>query len=438
MHSKIFSTSATTFFSGFALFISLLLTLASCEEPSYLGLEVLPDDDSFSIHKYSLEDIETSIWKRDSIVGLDNPASLLGEMNDPVFGGLTASFMTQVGIPSFGHDFGTDPVADSLVLYLLVTDFYGDEGTPQEIVVYQLNELISRDKHIYSNFDPMTMDPEPELVTRQIIHPEEGDSIFSIHITSNELKDKLLLAPDSTKQSISQFINYFNGLYVTAETPSGERGFVSTINLNSDISRLTMYYRNDNNPDNVLQYNYIVTESATRVNLFEHDYERAIFYDALGQSETDDSVFYIQGGHGLMSLMDFKHLDIWRDSMIIEPFSLNSARLFLPVDTIAQNTDYYPLPERLFVLDKNEEGELVITNDLRLGDPYFRGDFNSETGEYMINITNWVNSYLTGEQERNYLYLDVRGAGNYPHFGIFRNMNHPKGGLRLELTYTRL
>ena len=436
MRCKIYSSLTAKFLYGFALVFSFLLIFTSCEEPSFIGLEVLPEDDGFNIHKYEDIEIETSTRERDSILGRDYPRSLLGSMDDPVFGGFKASFMTQLGISVVDHDFGPDPIAEELVLYLHLTDLYGQEGVPQKVSVYQLNELIDRERHAYSNFDPMTMSPEPGLVTEHIIDMEEGDSIVAIPIVSQDLQDKLLFAPDSAKQSISQFITYFNGLYVTAEMTNDERGSVHTVNLNSDESRLSLYYKNTDEPDSILQYNYIITENANRINLFEHDYSKARFADVLGQTGTEDSLLYIQGGHGLTGRLDFDHLNAWRDSMSIAPFSLNSASLYLPVN-MDHITDEYPLPDKLLALQMDEEGELVMIDDFRIGENYFGGDFNSETGEYKINITNWVNSYIKKRHESNSIHLAVMNAGFYPNLVMIRNRNHTEGGIRLEIMYTR-
>lgn len=436
MSFKNYTSPPAGFLHVFAFIFSFLLIGTSCEEPSSLGLEVLPDDDSFSIHTSVYTDIETSLWKRDSIVGLNNPVSLLGAMDDPVFGEFSASFMTQVLIASF-HNFGDDPTAESLVLNLHVVGLYGQEGVSQEISVYHLQDHMDKDKHVFSNFDPMTMDPQPVLVTRQVVSVPEGDSIIAVPITNRAIQNTLLNAPDSARQTINDFVKFFKGLYVTAEIPAGDRGFINTVNLNSSLSKLTLYYRNEAFPDSILHYDYPVNESAARINLFKHDYGKAVFSDALGKTETGDSLFYIQGGHGVMSRLDFEHLHVWRDSMQIEPFSLNSAKLHLPVSR-GQDTDDYPLPDKLLLLEKNEEGNMVMIDDLRLGDSYFGGNFNSEKGEYVINITNWVNSYITSKHDRNSIYLDVRGAGNYPHLVTLKNMYHPEGGVRLEMLYTRL
>lgn len=414
----------------FLLFLSFLLTFTSCDDPSFVGLEVQPPGDRFVVNSYRDEMINTSVWEMDSVPALNHSVSLLGVMDDPLFGRLYASFLTQIRIWN-PIDFGSDRVADSLILYLFYSRTYGGNYGPQEITVYEIKEDIDEQTSYYSNFDAEEIIYEPDVLAAHTINPEEGDTLIAIPITSTRFQDKLLFAPDSATVSFAHFLEYFKGVYVKADPVDGD-GSIFTVNLNHPDSKLSLYYRNDT-PDTSFRYDFVINQGIPRVNLFKHDYSEAVFYDVLSQTGTDDSVYYVQGTAGVMGRLDFDFLQTWRDSM---PVSINMARLYLPVDQTAID-EQYPLPNRIALLEKDDEGRLFGTIDLALGDQYFGGTYNSEQGYYEMNITNWVQAFVRGKRTDKSLYVSTRESGTTPNRVVFRNSKHSLGGARLEMIYTR-
>jgi hypothetical protein len=412
------------------LFISIFI-IPSCEEASFIGLEIQPDSDRFYVKDFVHEDISSSVWSTDSIVGTGLSRSLLGELHDPLFGFSKASFLTQVGISSINHNFGPDAQPHSLVLYLRLSGAYGDATAPNNINVYELNEIPKFDSVYYSNLDA-SQKVFPGLLADYTYSPAAGDSIIAIPITNAEFQQKLITAPDSAKQSIGNFITYVKGLYVTASM-TGETGSIHSINLNHDNSRLSLFYTNSDLPDSVRRFNYVITADANKLNMFSQDYSTAVFNDVLGQTSTGDPLFYAQGAGGVVSRLDFESLHSWRDSV---PVSINSARLVLPVEA-TQTSAAFPVPARLTLLERNEEGTLFTISDITLGDDYFGGVYNEELGHYSFNITNFVQSYIQGKRESASLIVSVRDSGIVPNRVVLRGKDHPSGGPRLEITYTK-
>jgi hypothetical protein len=428
LRKRRFNPKANIHISVLLLFSIFIFT--SCEEASFIGLEIQPDTDRFNVNRIVHADINSSVWPRDSIMGSDLSRSLLGEVNDPLFGVSNASFLTQVGISSVNHNFGPDAQPHSLVLYLRLSGTYGDATAPKNINVYELNEVPKFDSVYYSNLD-ISQKIFPELLADFTYSPATGDSIIAIPITNPEFQQKLVNAPDSAKQSISQFITYVKGLYVTASSP-GEIGSVNSINLNHNDSRLSLFYTNSEIPDSILRYNYVITADANKVSMFSHDYSTAVFNDLLGQTNISDPLFYSQGAGGVTSRLDFESLHAWRDSM---PVSINSARLILPVETNTISATF-PAPARLTLLEQNAEGTLFTISDITLGDEYFGGVYNEELGQYSFNITNFIQSYIKGRRDGSSLIVSVRDPGIVPNRVVLRGKDHPSGGPRLEITYT--
>jgi hypothetical protein len=413
------------------LVLSLLL-VSSCEEPSFVGLEVQPDDDRFRVKSVSNHDIRSTFMTRDSLSASGHPRSLLGILQDPVFGRMDASFMTQVSIMNVVN-FGEGPVADSIVLKLFYSPPYGNLQAAQHIEVYEVNQVISPDTTYYSNLDPQEMIYGEQLLGSRTFIQGPQDTIISVHLTDPAFKDKLLFPPDSMVQSVGKFITYMKGLYVTISV-AGETGALFPVNLNSAHSKMTLYYHNTQFPDSTLRYDFVINEGANRLNLFRHDHSTAVFHEQLEQPGTIDSVYYIKGASGLMTRLSFENLHTWRDSM---PVSINSAMLILPVERGDMTAAGFPLPPRLTLLAADQDGQLYGIIDTALGNNYFGGTLNSDAGEYRLNITNWLQNFILREDRENSLYLNVRDAGAVPNRAVLRGRDHPAGGPRIEIVYTR-
>jgi hypothetical protein len=416
--------------------VSLLFLLAfllpSCEEPSFIGLEIQPGDDRFRVRTAEDISVSSSLMLRDSVLAIVHPRSLLGILNDPLFGQTKASFMTQTGIQG-QINFGTNPVAQALVLQLQYTHVYGDPQTPQEFRVYELNEIIDHEFPYHSNMDATEMISGQQPLAVQMVTRAAGDTIITLNLDHDGLGNRLLNAPDTVMRSVSAFIAWFKGLYVTAESAEGT-GAVYSVDLNSLNSRMTLYFRNDDHPDSTLTFHYIINERANRINLFGHDHSEAVFHAQLGQPTPEDSLFYVQGGSGVMSRLDFDDLHHWRDSM---PVTINSARLYLPVAQNRTGQGTFALPPRLAIFEKDANGQFRGILDTALGDNYFGGAYNEETGEYQFNISRWAQRYILEEARSNSIYIAVRNAAIVPNRAVLRGHNHPLGGPRLEITYTR-
>ncbi len=412
--------------------VSSLFILTSCEDPSFVGLEIQPEEDRFRVRTSEETAISSSLWTRDSLPATGFARSVLGVLNDPLFGQAKASFMTQVVHPG-PVNFGNNPVADSLVLHLRYTGTYGDPQAPLNINVFELSEAIDFQRTYYSNHDPSGMIYSQDILASQTIMQATGDTIISVHITNEDFWEKLISPPDdSVYNSGAKFVEYMKGLYLEA-LPAGETGTMLMVNLNDVNTRLSLYYRNTDFPDSTMTFNYVVSEGAN-INLFEHDHSTAVFAGQLGQTGTADTVFYVQGIAGVMGRLDFEQLHAWRDSM---PVSINSARLILPVEGADATAALFPRPPRLTLFERNQEGVLSGTSDILLGDAYFGGAWNAETGEYNIGITTWMQNFILNENISNSLYVSVRDAWAVPNRTVMRNGNHPLGGPRLEITYTR-
>ena len=122
---------------------TLALALASCKKsPDTIGNNLISNDDYFEIYKTDTVEVVCHSYL-DSVSTGNVINVLLGSMNDPVFGGSEAGFYTQFRPSVAGQSFGNNPVLDSLVLQLSVTNYYGDTTVFQTVHAFELSDTLS-------------------------------------------------------------------------------------------------------------------------------------------------------------------------------------------------------------------------------------------------------------------------------------------------------
>ncbi|MFV0269023.1 MAG: DUF4270 family protein, partial [Draconibacterium sp.] len=127
----------------------LLFILGACTDENELGLETLPGRDLINVKTSTVkEDIKAYINNEFGIVANQVDNILLGSFNDPSFGNTTASLAVQCRLNYF-PDFGTNPVVDSMFLYLYYYGLYGDTVTEQTIRVYEMLDDLKADTFTY-------------------------------------------------------------------------------------------------------------------------------------------------------------------------------------------------------------------------------------------------------------------------------------------------
>ena len=121
-----------------AAIILIITALTSCEEQTSIGVEVLPAGDLITTMNTIQGNIRSFTFSEDSIRTDEASKSLLGSFTDSVFGNTTIGFATQFRLYGF-PEFGVNPKADSVKIYLYYRIVYGDTTTYQKFNVYELD-----------------------------------------------------------------------------------------------------------------------------------------------------------------------------------------------------------------------------------------------------------------------------------------------------------
>jgi len=376
---------------------------------------------------------------------------LLGTFNDPIFGKTTADFACQFRLTAY-PDFSNDAQADSLVLYLLYMENYGDTITPQQLKVYKLASDLSFDGKYYQGLEGVT---KGELLADYSYVPKfKLDSLSSTYGSTKEdpkdtviqeiaiklnpsLMNYLMEADTLIWSDNVKFLQYFKGLYVEAGDLS-QGGSIMKIYTLAAGSRMVLHYHNSE--EDSLIYSYTINQSSARVSHYEHDYSTTAFAANLDQEEIQDSLVYLQTTGGLRTKIFIPNLENWRDSGNI---AILQAELIFKVDTIISEPRIYLPPEQLQLAAIDAKGESYWPTDYTFSPLYFGGWYNSVDNTYRFNIAKHMQELIKKKTETTY------SINNYGFYLETTNKNSSyrrmalkgptsKTGIRLKITYSKI
>lgn len=416
-------------FSGITAFM-----MPSCSKrPNQIGADIQPNQGLISLQFSDTVDIIAYSVKDDSVRTDHTGSNLFGSMKDPVFGTTTAGFYTQIRLSTSTHDFGTNPQLDSLVLQLVYAGYYGDTATMQTLRVYELLDSISIDSAYYSNqfrqvgttdFANYQFSPKPN--TPFVMDEDTLTPLIRVRLNdiSPELGNKLLAATKDDLSSNSAFQDYFYGLYVTADAVS-QGGAISYFNLPVNLSRVTIYYRND--AEDSLRYEFYITSTEARYNTYTHlnyaDASPELKNQVLnGDTLLGRNQFYLQAMGGLKTKLKFPGLAQIQqktDGRII----VNEAKLIFTVASV--DTTLYTAPTQLALVRNNNDGTYSVLDDQLQTGSYFGGTYKSSGNNYQFRINRYVQNLLSNDS-LDYdpgLFLFIQGGSAVAHRLILNGIN---------------
>jgi len=390
---------------------SLVIILFSCnsEEDDILGLELI-DVDAFEIEKHTYNTLyseENSYFTvnnfREENIYSSGFLNLLGTYNDLSFGQSDASFYMQVLLPAENIVFNALESDPNIKLELSIPyyGFYGDLTQTLTLKVYEVSESLSlldeADKLITESFDFDNLLLETQINLDEITNEVQwGDSIVSprliLDLSESSLGSKILNATETNLSNDENFKEYLNGLYLKVD--SSNDGAVLYFDTNSQECFLRMNYTNNNNESAVP----VEFPIGSTHNYFIHNYEASELLNLIDDN-VPSSFVYLQSMGGMAAEIDLSFL-------LNEKFNdwvIGKATLNIPVYKDAQ-FDIFSPPTALR-LNEYEDGLNIENDDLSTA------AYNSETEEYNFNITSYIQSIITEDQNPN-LYLGINGINS--------------------------
>ncbi len=156
--------------SSLALLFGLALTFAACDETTdMIGNSLNTNIDGVAVEAATFN-VESRSILADSVLS-NSITGYLGKVKDPESGNyITGDFMTQftclegfsfpekdsvLTVDAEGNNHFGDIKADSCVLRLFYTDFYGDSTQTMKLTAYEMGKSMNEDRNYYSNFSPI-------------------------------------------------------------------------------------------------------------------------------------------------------------------------------------------------------------------------------------------------------------------------------------------
>lgn len=431
----------------FITFIVLMVfAITSCEEQNSIGVEVLPAGDLVSVRN-TIQGTRSYTFSEDSIRTDEPSKSLLGTFTDSLFGNTTIGFGTQFRLYGF-PEFGKNPKADSIQLFLYYRIIYGDTVTRQKFNVYELASSLDPDIRYDQNADLKGMSYS-ELIGEREYKPQirldsaSQDTFYQlINIPIDiSLGEKLINCDSSQMVNNDLFLEYFKGLYIETEKLSGKGGAILSLEAvqdgNFNGSALVLFYSNDSiktasGGDSSLIMPYIISKFSARVNNIEHDYTQAPFYSKLDQEGVQDSLVYVQATGGLKSRIIIDALSSWRDSVNT---AINKAELIFQIDTLASEFRKYPPPTQMLFTVVDSTGAEYLPKDYVFSPSFYGGSLLSDYS-YRFNITQHMQEIIIGNTKNYGFFLTPAKKNNEANRAVIKGSTS-NAGIKLIVTYSK-
>ncbi len=402
-----------------AIFIMAPFVFIACEKPNdLLGLNQVIGGDSTALGKVEFNNIVAYTASIDSLlvalsyddqrlIGGYGGNRMVGSETDGFFGRNQSSFVSQLILNQVDPDFGTNPIIDSVKLFLKYSGAYGDTSKIMDIEVFELDEVLNRDTTFFSNYTPtlgqkigekMGFIPRPN--TKVVIEDNSTESTLKIDMDASYFQTKFADVGDGTFASFASnddLVEYFKGIVVISPSVDASTLYFK---LNDGNSRMVMYFRNDEGDTNDIELNFNQNKTTTPMNfnLFEQDFEGYPSGFDLASLDTINGEIetYVQAMGGVATVVTIPGLD----SLMGQNLIINKAIL----DVHKSNGTGFALspPQRLEIRNFVEGTTTSTIKDFSIGNT-FTGDGAYRTGSlrsgfYRFDITKYVYEVVNGAE----------------------------------------
>lgn len=434
-------------YSGLLLAMIIILYTSACnKKPEQVGLGLQPVSAALSVEFSDTSGLISYSVREDSVRTDINvlQTGMVGHMMDDVFGQTTAEIFSQFRLSENDHDFGEEPVFDSLVLKLAYSGFYGDSLGEQRVKVFRLSEDMDPDTSYYSN---QMIAWDEEILADTIFVPRPSDSLtidgnaMPAHLRiklKNSFGEDIINAGTEKFADNEAWLEYMKGLRITAEPVGGEGG-IMLFDMFAANSEMRIYYKSSDFED-TLSFSFKSNSNCATFTAFDHnDYVDASpelqaqiktpFDTAAGQH-----MFYLQSMGGVKATLRLPNIkDYFTDG---SPVAINEAKLTFHV--YDDGSELAP-PPQLAIAMIDEEGDYVPLPDATESSGYYGGGISDGDNAYFFRISRFMQQVLTGETPNYPLVLIISGASFRANRLILHGPDEMTNGdqrMRLDVTYT--
>lgn len=419
---------------------TFLLAMYACKEPEGIGLDVLPEGEEMPIAWIDTFTIEAKTVRFDSVRTSGRGTYAIGDFGDPIFGRVQSQLYTQYKLNSLPGPFSNTYTVDSVILNLDYAGAYGRIDKlrgEQHFGVFEITEDLEEDDTFYSD-DTLT-GINPVALGEKIFTPDLLNSVelpfdtlgtsFRIKL-DNSLGDRII-ASDSLNDNES-FSNDFKGLAVRSlrNQVTSDFGGLLFIDINSEDSRLELYYHTD---EDTLNYLFNINNNNAVYTQVSHQFSTEVADAMTGGYLSGEQKLYVQSLAGTRIRLSFPHI---RQLNELGAVAINKAEIVLPVDETS--LDDFGLPPILTVNSISAGDSAFVIEDQfePNGIDYYGGIYDSDNQEYVFNVARHLQSILSNPDEVDYgLYISSLNAVDSKR-GVYNGPKHPTKPIKLRMTYT--
>ncbi len=432
-----------------AIFLGLtLLLLNACEkEMTPIGLDLLDQSTLLNAHFTDTATITAISVYHDSLETDAMPSNVIGFLNDPIFGGSTATVYTQYALNVNNVQFAENAVVDSVILTIRLLDAYGDTLTPIPINVYEITQDLQKDVPYYETtaFEKKTENlvenPSAGVLAKPKTYVMLDTSKVDPHLRI-KLKNSFgeyFVENQSYLTDNETFKSFFKGLAIECTGNSSGVGALLNCNFVTSISGITIYLHDETGTD---KCSFINGNTEIRSNVYTHDYLRAAYalkHQVLaGDPSTTDEVLFTQSNAGIRTKIQFPNLvDMFKDQKVI----INKAELVI---TNIDDNKPFTAPTSLTLEGvTTADGNITLLPDhgaVTGNSALFGGFYDDKKDEYRFRITRYIQDLVNGKNVlEDYIYLMPNSYSNIPTRLMFAGTNPADDDqrLRLEITYSK-
>ena len=436
----------------------LLLFLFSCKKESTdIGLDLIGDESLANAINVEYRNLSFRTVADDTFIVNSLSSSLLGIINDPVFGESKASLIVQPQLTETGINLNGNTI-DSTQLNLVfdlnqtvdegtrITNYelnYGDVESELVFDIYKLGEDLSDDVY-FSNYTP-SLGPKIgeysgkfnlDSVKREV----DGEVVtLSPRMTiklDNTFGQEILDYDETTLSSNDNFIEIMKGLVLIPRSIVSGDGAIVAVEAINTRSSLDLFYSDS------LQLAIPLGVSSKRVNFFETTHTPVIEEQKMGGVGHFD-ITYVQSLGGTKVRIEAPQLDsiIELDEGIV----INEAKLEVSIDTSLNFNGNFEQAPRLWLLTPDTSNlnqsmtSFLDFNDVRFSESYYDAGSNSYTFYFNRYLQQLKQTYRsTGRNEFNWFYLSVPNDYPITPHRVIVDSDTMSGSVKLSVKYTKL
>lgn len=372
--------------------ISLICFSACKKKPEKIGNDLQPSNSLITVVFNDEQDVVASTFTVPYVNTKMLTYTLLGNINDPIFGNTNYDFYTQYSLSTSSQTWGNGAVADSVVLSFCFNGYYGDTLQPLNVRVYEVLEEMYPDSTYRSN---MTLECEDVELANHTFVPRPLTPIDTIldrgvlRIPIDVSLGTKLIENEANMTSNDAFKEFFKGLHVVCDFSTADEGSICFFNMTHSYSYLRVYYHNDND---TLSYDFRVEDEDMRFNHYSHDFNTAANPITFNDTVNNEKLF-VQGTAGTRVWLKFPNLQEWANSLE-GSLAINEAKLIL-TGAVTDTAEFTP-PARLVVTAAKFDTDTttVLLNDQFVGSDYFGGNYDDSDATVWFRITEYVQNVV--------------------------------------------